>query len=72
MKIPANPAAQSELFACRWVDDMQRTLIALQLRCFWSGGTFWQFDLWNVRQPLEIVVASVTEVSRSEAEENSD
>lgn len=70
MEIPTNATAQSKLFASRGMHDVKRTFVAEQLRRFRAGWALRQLDLRDVGQSLEVIVASVTEMSRPEAEKH--
>lgn len=68
--ISANAAAQCEFFASWWMHYVQRTVFAEQLLCFRPGRTFGEFVFRYIGQSLEVVVARVTEMRRTEAEVN--
>ena len=72
MRIPANAASEGKLFSCRRVTHVQRALLPSKLDGLRADRTLRQFGLGHVRDPLEVVVAGVAEVSSAEAEEDGD
>jgi hypothetical protein len=51
---------------------MKRTFFAGKLNCLRTNWTLWQLGLGHVGDSLEVIMARVAEVSRAEAEEDSD
>lgn len=67
--IATDAAAEGELLAGGRMHYVQRTFVAQQLLGLRSGWALGQLDLGYIGQSLEIVVAGVTEVCGSKAEE---
>lgn len=65
--VSANAAAQCEFFASWWMHHVQRTVFAEQLLRFGSCWTFGEFMFRYISQSLEVVVARVTKMRRTEA-----
>ncbi len=72
MGITANATAEGKFFARRRMLNVQRTLLAFQRRAFGSHRTLGQLRLGQMSHALEVVVAGVAKVSRTEAKEHGD